>query len=110
MYMKRLHWLSLIILVIVVTTFIYFNNLIEGYRGRHGGSGGHHARHGGRGYYGRGNMNFIRYPSHHHHYGNQGYTWYNPLYLFRGNTCKTGICPSRGFKNTLSIVERPLGS
>lgn len=31
MYMKRLHLASLIILVIAVTTFIHFNNLIEGF-------------------------------------------------------------------------------
>ena len=98
--MKRLHWTSLIILVIAVSTFIYFNNLIEGYRGGHGGGGGgHRGGHGfshGRGYYGRGNDNYMRHPS--HHYGNQGYTWYNPWYLYRGNVCKNG-CTNIGNGN-----------
>lgn len=88
-----LNWVSLIILVIAVTTFIYFNNLIEGYRGGHGRL--HRARHGGN-YYGRGNVNYIRHPS--HHYRNHGYTWYNPWYLFRGNICKNG-CTNLGNGN-----------
>ena len=100
--MKRLHWASLIILVIAVTTFIYFNNLIEGYRGGHGGAGragragrsgaGRGFRHGG-GYYGRGNIDYMRHPS--HHYRNHGYTWYN---LYRGNVCKNG-CTNLGNGN-----------
>ena len=95
--MKRLHWASLIILVIIVSTFIYFNNLIEGYRGGHGG--GHRSGRGmrrGRGYYGRGNINYMTHPS--PHYGNHGYIWHNPWYLFRGNVCKNG-CTNLGNGN-----------
>ena len=92
--MKRLHWTSLVILVIIVSTFIYFNNLIEGYRGGHGGGhrSGRHMRRGG-GYYGRGNINYMT-----HHYGNHGYNWYSPWYLFRGNVCKNG-CINLGNRN-----------
>jgi len=94
--MKRLHWTSLIILVIAVTTFIYFNNLIEGYRGG-GHDGGRRGRgYYGRRYYGRENVNYINYPS--HHYGNHGYTWNNPWYLYRGNVCKNG-CTNLGNGN-----------
>jgi hypothetical protein len=96
--MKRLHWVSLIILVISVSTFIYFNNLIEGYRGGHGGGHGgrHGSRHGGGYYYGRGNNNYMTRPL--HYYGNQGYTWHNPWYLSRGNVCKNG-CTNLGNGN-----------
>ena len=96
--MKRLHWTSLIILVIAVTTFIYFNNLIEGYRGGHRGGhdGGRRGMRRGGGYYGREYVNYMRHPS--HHYGNRGYTWYYPWYLYRGNVCKNG-CTNLGNGN-----------
>jgi hypothetical protein len=99
MYMKRLHWASLIILVIAVTTFIHFNNLIEGYRGGGGHGGGHHDGH-GRGYYRSENINYMRHPSYHYrnHNGNRGYTWHNPWYVFRGNACKNG-CTNIGNGN-----------
>ena len=93
--MKRLHWTSLIILVIAVTTFIYFNNLIEGYRGG-GHDGGRRGMRRGGDYYRRENINYMSYPS--HHYGNHGYTWNNPWYLYRGNVCKNG-CTNLGNGN-----------
>ena len=92
-YMKRLHWTSLILLVIAVTTFIYFNNLIEGYHGRH--TSRHAGRH-ARLYYGRGNINYMSHPS--HQYRNHGYTWYSPWHLYEGNVCKNG-CTNLGNGN-----------
>ena len=100
--MKRLHWASLIILVIAVTTFIYFNNLIEGYRGggRHGGRrhGGGRRHYGGLGYYGgRGHYGGY-YGGDGYYDSDRGYTWHNPWYLFRGNSCKNG-CTNLGNGN-----------
>ncbi len=94
-----MRWASLIILVIIVSSFIYFNNLIEGYRGGHGGGhgGGRRGMRRGmrydRGYYGRGNNNYMT-----HHSENHGYTWHNPWYLYRGNVCKNG-CTNLGNGN-----------